>query len=103
MSVSVEDFVEELRCLGVDFFAGVPDSLLKSFCAYVTDTCDDNHIIAANEGGAVGLAPVTQSCAALCDLVDCSPPDSSVHRISQARILDWVAISFSRESSQPRN
>ena len=56
MSVSVEDFVEELRCLGVDFFAGVPDSLLKSFCAYVTDTCDDNHIIAANEGGAVGLA-----------------------------------------------
>ena len=38
-----------------------------------------------------------------CDPVDCSPPGSSVHRILQARILEWVAISFSRESSQPRN
>ena len=38
----------------------------------------------------------------LCDPVDCSPSDSSVHRILQARILEWVAISFSRGSSQPR-
>ena len=35
--------------------------------------------------------------------LDCSPPASSVHEISQARILEWVAISFSRESSQPRD
>ena len=35
--------------------------------------------------------------------MDCSPPGSSVHGISQARILEWVAISFSRESYQPRN
>ena len=42
--------------VGVDFFTGVPDSLLKSFCAYVTDNCGDNHVITANEGGAVGLA-----------------------------------------------
>ena len=34
--------------------------------------------------------------------MDCSPPGSSVHGISQARILEWVAISFSRLSSQPR-
>ena len=34
----------------------MPDSLLKSFCAYLTDTCGENHVIAANEGGAVGLA-----------------------------------------------
>ena len=33
--------------------------------------------------------------------MDCSPPGSSVHGISQARILEWVAISFSRGSSQP--
>ena len=39
----------------------------------------------------------------LCDSVDCSPPGSSVHWISQARILKWVAISYSRGSSQPRN
>ena len=38
-----------------------------------------------------------------CDPVDCSPPGSSVHGIFQARILEWVAISFSRESSWPRN
>ena len=39
----------------------------------------------------------------LCDPVDCSPSGSSVHEILQARILQWVAISFSRESSHPRN
>ena len=32
-------FVDELKVVGVEFFAGVPDSLLKGFCAYVTDTC----------------------------------------------------------------
>ena len=44
---------------------------------------------------------VTQSCPTLCDPMDCSLPGSSVHGILQARILVWVAISFSRESSQP--
>ena len=39
---------------------------------------------------------VAQQCAALCDPVDCSPPGSFVHRIPQARILEWVAITFSR-------
>ena len=38
---------------------------------------------------------VTQSCLTLCDPVDCSPPGSSVHGILQARVLEWVAISFS--------
>ena len=46
---------------------------------------------------------VTQSCLTLCDHMDCCPPGSSVHEILQARILEWVAISFSRGSSQPRN
>ena len=45
---------------------------------------------------------VSQSCLTLCDPVDCSP-GSSVHRILQARILEWVAISFSRGSSWPRD
>ena len=39
----------------------------------------------------------------LCNPTDCSPPGSSVHGILQARILEWVAISFSRESSQPKD
>lgn len=42
---------------GTDFFAGVPDSLLKNFCAYVTDTAPaEKHIISANEGSATALA-----------------------------------------------
>ena len=42
-------------------------------------------------------------CLALCDSIDCSPPGSSGHWIFQAKILGWVAIPFSRESSQPRD
>ena len=53
--IDVEKFVGVMKSVGIDFFTGVPDSLLKSFCAYVTDTCGENHVIAANEGGAVGL------------------------------------------------
>ena len=45
---------------------------------------------------------VTQSCPTLCDPMDCCPPGSSVHGILQARILECVAISFSRGSSWPR-
>ena len=44
---------------------------------------------------------VTQPCLTLCDPMECSPPASSVHGILQARILEWVPISFSRGFSQP--
>ena len=46
---------------------------------------------------------VAQSCLILCDPLNGSPPGSSVHGISQTRILEWVAISSSRGSSQPRD
>ena len=46
---------------------------------------------------------VIQSCPTLCDPMDYSPPGSSVHGILQPRILEWVAISFSRGSSRPRD
>ena len=46
---------------------------------------------------------VAQPCPTLCDLMGCSPPGSSVHGIFQARILEWVAISFPRGSSQLRD
>ena len=46
---------------------------------------------------------VPQSCLTLCNPMDWGPPGSSVHGISQARILEWVAISFSRGSSWPRD
>ena len=48
---------DTLASYGIDFYAGVPDSLLKNLCAYITDHADASHnIIAANEGGAMGLA-----------------------------------------------
>ena len=43
-----------------------------------------------------------QSCPTLCNSMDYSPPDSSVHGILQERILEWVAIPFSRGPSQPK-
>ena len=46
---------------------------------------------------------VSQPCLTLCEPVDCSPPGVSIHGVLQARILEWVAISFSRGSSQTRN
>ena len=46
---------------------------------------------------------VSQSCPILCHPMDCSLPGSSIHGISQARTLEWVAISFSRGSSWPRD
>ena len=46
---------------------------------------------------------IAQSCPTLCDSMDCSLPGSSVHGIFQARVLEWVAISFSRGSSRPRD
>lgn len=50
-------FIEKLKEYGIDFFAGVPDSLLKSLCAFITDSFDAQHnIISANEGAAIGLA-----------------------------------------------
>ena len=55
--ISPAFFIEKLRENGIDCFAGVPDSLLKNICAYITDHLDAQHnIIAANEGAAVGLA-----------------------------------------------
>ena len=51
----------------------------------------------------LNISLVAQSCPILCDTMDCSPTSSSVHGISQARILEWVAISLPVGSSQPRD
>ena len=46
---------------------------------------------------------VTHSCLTLCDSMDCNPSSSSVHEILQERLWNWVAIPFSRGSSQPKD
>ena len=57
----------------------------------------------AEQGTSLVKVLVAQSCLTLWDPVDCSPPDSSAHGILQARMQEWVAIPFSRGSSQPRD
>ena len=64
-----------------------PFTTILSVCIYLLNMC----------------VLVAQSCPTLCDCVDCSLPGSSIHRILQASILDWIAIPFSRGSSWPRN
>ena len=52
-----QSIYDKFRNLDIGLFAGVPDSLLKSFCAYITDHAEDcSHLITANEGAAIGLA-----------------------------------------------
>ena len=62
--------------------------------------CDD-----LEEWEAGGRKPclIAQLCPTLCNPVDCSPPDYSVHGLLQARILECIVIPFSRASSQPRD
>lgn len=55
--ISPKFFIDTLKSYDIDFYAGVPDSLLKNICAYIADNMDAQHnIITANEGAAVGLA-----------------------------------------------
>lgn len=54
--INVEDFYNVLVNNNFDYFVGVPDSILKSFCAYLSNNKIDNHIVTANEGNAIALA-----------------------------------------------
>ena len=55
--ISPKDFISKLNEYGIDFFTGVPDSLLKDFCAYIQENVNhERHIISANEGTAVAIA-----------------------------------------------
>ena len=63
----------------------------------------DIHTAMCEIGSECMHAQLLQSCLTLCNPMNCSPPGSCVHEIFQARILEWVAISFCRRSSQPRD
>lgn len=52
-----KDFYDSLKVHGIDFYCGVPDSLLKDFCAYVTAMAKpEDHVITSNEGSAIAMA-----------------------------------------------
>ena len=81
----------------------VSDNVLRLVCCF--QSCylglePGNQQRRKNKGG---CCLVIKSCPTLYDPTDCSPPGSSVHGISQVRILGWVAMSSSRGSSQPRD
>ena len=70
----------------------------------MTGFCSQNPVFAPGSSEVARMnAKLLQSCLIPYDPVDCSPPGSSVHEILQERILEWVDISFSRGSSQPRD
>ena len=66
------------------------------FMALTEFTCQLSGAVWASELRALCCCSVVQLCPPLCDPMDCSPPGSSVHVVLQARILEWVAIPFSR-------
>ena len=74
-----------------------PDTCHSLVFSHTTSFNSPNNPIRKKESVA------TQLCPTLCNPVNCSPPGSSVHRILQARILEWVTISFFRGSSQSRS
>ena len=75
------------------------------FCGCcVGSNWDDNLLLfgVIEQGKVKAEMLVSQLSKTICDPMDCSPPGSSVHGIFQERVLEWVAIPFSRESSWPR-
>ena len=75
---------------------GIPDHLtclLRNLYAGQETTVRTGHGTTA----AAAATKLLRSCLTLCDLIDSIPPDFSVHKIPQARTLEWVTISFSRE------
>ena len=73
----------------------------KTFVLISVHDIQDAHqeqLLLVNKNISCGGGFIVQSCPTLCDPMDCSPPGSSIHGIFQARILEWVAISFSRAS-----
>ena len=62
-----------------------------------------NVLVMDHREKSLDLSTCNKNCPTLCDPMNCSPPGSSVHGILQARIQEWVAISFFRGSSQTRD
>ena len=72
----------------------------SNFYTTVNDILNFNFILFL---GSMRCAKLLQQCPTLCNPMDCSLPGSSVHKILQARVLEWIAVPSSRESSRPRD
>ena len=76
---------------------------VKAACGPFDDLKERLGLRVKHKGEKCTCTKSLQSCPTLCDVMDCSPPGSSVHGILQARILEWLAMPFSRGSFQPRD
>ena len=89
--------------------ASVLESHCLNYCCFLHSAVKSGLLLTMPTSSCLGfrrgeiLHVCTQSCLPLCSSMDCSLPGSSVHGIFQARILEWVAISFSGGSSQLTN
>ena len=86
-SIKLDVCVHSHRCIYPAVFSG--------YCVDMVTLAVLNLLVPLSE------SEVAQSCLTLCSPMDCSPPGSSVHRILQARILEWAATSCSRGASRP--
>ena len=109
-------FYQKVRKVDLGWKSGKSTQNPSLLNEYSAQSCSHPHNQLAKDSGQVLTEPacstwesvylrvlVAQSCSTLCDPMDCSLPDSSVHGILQAGILDWVAIPSPGESSQPRD
>lgn len=90
--IQPKDFFEAMSARGVGFYAGVPDSLLANFCAYVDDHGGrDQHLITANEGNAVALAMVYMQNSGLGNTVNplTSLADPEVYKVPMLLVVGW--------------
>lgn len=87
------DFYRAVRDIGISFFCGVPDSLLKDFCAFVAyNEKETHHIITANEGNAIGLAAGYHLATGKISLVYLQVERPSFTSIQSNRTRDWVML-----------
>ena len=78
-----------------------PSKTPKTPCVVMATSLGDLHFYQASQVVHFVVVLVPKSRLTLCNPMDCSLPDSSIHGIIQAKIMEWIAISFSRESSRP--
>ena len=96
-------FIQSPECFL--FFPCIPSGCTATAAGKSLQSCPTlcDHIDGSPPGSSVSGILQAQSCLILCNPLDCNLPGSSVHEIPQARILEWVATSFSGGSSWPRD
>ena len=93
--------IEEKKICDVETKAWNKVTCLRPYRRSLTQPCQKDDLLGQ---GLISLVKsLGQSCLTLCNPMDCSPPGFSIHGILQAKILEWVVISFSEGSSWPRD